>query len=874
MTFLNKIGQTLADFFGERTDLDALAQGKEFTSDFLDPDYLADLLPYRLYDEEHKIYENKSSLGFVIEVVPLLGAGESVQKELSALMREIGDEGSSIQCLCWADYRIDRFFDLWSRPRRSKGGIFDEIARKKLEFFKKESVSSESPPRIFRFLFSYSEPKGGQEGLTLAINRLREKRTKALETLNRLSHKSAFGVEPLQLIEFLSGIINFEKNPSFDCPRTWNRHTWLSKQIGNPGTAIKIQKDGLVFQGKDDKRFFKTYEVTDYPDQWIIGCMGELLGDFFNKSYRIPSPFYIQYGIHFPSQQKAETKLRSKAKILDHQIKFPSLVRMFPDMPREREEHLYVHRQLLEGEKFVETRLSCGLWADSHQHIQAESILTALFQKFGFKLKENHFVHLPDFLSSLPMAWGEETPYIKNLKRIRCFRTTMTSETGSIIPILGEWWGNSTQGMILMGRRGQISSWDPFAAQGNLNTVVIGPSGRGKSVFMQDIILNHLGQGGRAYVLDLGRSFEKLCHLLEGQYLEFSEKSRLDLNPFNFIDADGNMDTINSGIEMVASIIGTMAMPAHKIDKERADILHALVKKAWETYGSNASVDNIIEFLGQISFKSELMLGATESLREGLKKFSKTGTYANYFYGKHSVNFSNDLVVIETEELKNMADLQTVILQIFVLTISNQIFMGDRSRRCLICIDEAWDLLKSPQMQGFIESLARRLRKYNGALVIGTQGLKDFDQSPGARAAFDNSNWLAMLGNDNESINVLKKENIIPMDDFKEMAISSLRMEEGKYGEVFIYYKGNGFFSVNQLKLDPFSAMLYSTKPIEFQAVQELQKSGMKIEQAIDWLATNRSKYLLLIDKGQSVKEAIASLMPSTPTKGDPHVQK
>lgn len=325
---------------------------------------------------------------------------------------------------------------------------------------------------------------------------------------------------------------------------------------------------------------------------------------------------------------------------------------------------------------------------------------------------------------------------------------------------------------------------------------------------------------------------------------------------------------------MVASIIGTMAMPAHKMDKERADILHALVKKAWETHGSNASVDHIIEFLSQISFKSELMLGATESLREGLKKFSKTGTYANYFYGKHTVDFTNDLVVIETEELKNMSDLQTVILQIFVLTISNQIFMGDRSRRCLICIDEAWDLLKSPQMQGFIESLARRLRKYNGALVIGTQGLKDFDQSPGARAAFDNSNWLAMLGNDNDSINVLKKENIIPMDDFKEMAISSLRMEEGKYGEVFIYYKGNGFFSVNQLKLDPFSAMLYSTKPIEFQAVQELQKSGLKIEQAIDWLATNRAKYLLLIDKGQSVKEAIALLMTSIPTKGDPHVQK
>ena len=103
---------------------------------------------------------------------------------------------------------------------------------------------------------------------------------------------------------------------------------------------------------------------------------------------------------------------------------------------------------------------------------------------------------------------------------------------------------------------------------------------------------------------------------------------------------------------------------------------------------------------------AELMIGATESIKEGLKKYSRQGVYANYFYGENRVDFKSDLVVIETEELKNMADLQSVILQMFTLTITSQIFMGDRTRRCLICIDEAWDLLKSPQMEGFIESLA------------------------------------------------------------------------------------------------------------------------------------------------------------------------
>lgn len=868
MKLFNRIGQHFINLFGEGTDLDSLAESKQFSSDFLDPDYLADLLFYRLYDEEHKIYENQRSLGFVIEVGPLLGAGSIEERELSTLIRELGSEGSSVQCLRFADSRIDRFLNSWCNARQSRGKIFEEISRKKERFFSKELQKGDIPPRIFRFLFSYSEPKGAATGLQTTLDRLVEKKAKALEVLGRISGKSAFEVQPLQLIELLSGLINYDQKTSFECRKRWNKKTWLSKQICNPSSAITVRKDGLTFHENDRQTFFKTYEVTDYPNEWSLSLMGELIGDFFNKSYRIPSPFYIHYGIHFPSGQKAETKFRSKAKIVDHQVKFPSLVRVFPEMPREHEEHLLVHKQLLDGEKFVETRLSCGLWADLESHVASESNLMALFQKYGFKLKENHFIHLPDFISSLPMAWGEDASHIKNLKRIRCFRTTMSSETGSLIPILGEWWGNSTKGMILMGRRGQIASWDPFITEGNFNTVVVGPSGSGKSVFMQDLLLNHLGQGDRVFILDLGRSFEKLCHLLRGEHLEFSLKSRLNLNPFSLINPTSDM--IDVGLEMVSSILATMAMPAHKIDKERSDLLSALTKQAWSRMGKEASVDTVIDLLKEKQFQSELMTGAAESLQEGLKKFSRQGPYSNYFYGAKQINLTSNLVVIETEELKGMADLQAVILQIFMMTISTQVFMGNREHRCIICIDEAWDLLKSPQMEGFIESLARRLRKYNGALIIGTQSVKDFERSYGAKSASQNSNWLCILGKDSDLINTVKKDNLFTLDSFKEHALESLRMEEGKYSEVFIYNKGSGFFSVHQLKLDAFSSMLYSTKADEFQAVQELQKYGLSTEDAINWLVTHRHPLKTLLNQGRKVKEAVPILLHSTSTQRIP----
>ena len=856
MSLFKNLGRKAADFFGESSEFDQLADGGGSASEVFDPNYLADLLPYRIYDSALRIYENKRSFGFVIEVIPLIGGSEEAQREIGNLIKEIGEEGADIQCLLYADPRIDGFLNQWKEKRERLGGVFSKIGDKKCEFFKNPAMHGNTPPRIFRFFFSYTVRKRDEKEIPNVLMRLNEKKKKALEVFGRLSQ--AFEMEPSHLIDLLSGLINFDGGLS-SLRKKWDPHNWISKQIGAPGTALEVTREGVLFKGKSTHQM-RTYETLDVPEKWSLAHSGELIGDFLNLSYRIPSPFYLHYGIHFPSQEKAENKFKAKLKVLEHQSKFSHLAKMFPKMSKELDENLFVKQQILEGEKFVETRFSVGLFGEQEKFLKAESTFLALFQKYGFKLKENDFIHLPEFLSSLPMAWGEDSSFINSLKRLRCTRTTITQETANLVPCVGEWWGNSNQGMIVMGRKGQIATWDPFATEGNLNSIVIGPSGSGKSVFMQEMIMSHLGSGGRVFVLDLGRSFEKLCNLLGGQYLSFSEKSRFDLNPFHIIASDGGQETVNAGLEMISSIAATMAMPMQKIDKERADILSSLVMKAWETEGKNGSVDTMIRLMEEMKFHSELMIGATESIKEGLKKYSRQGVYANYFYGENRVDFKSDLVVIETEELKNMADLQSVILQMFTLTITSQIFMGDRTRRCLICIDEAWDLLKSPQMEGFIESLARRLRKYNGALVVGTQSVKDFDRSFGARAAFQNSNWLVMLGKDNDSINALKKENLIPMNEFKEQALGSLRMEPGQYSEFFLYHKGSGASTINQLRLDPFSQLLYSTKADEFQAVMELKEAGVGTEEALEWLLVNLAPFKKQLSAGLSPKEAVRSL--------------
>ena len=130
-------------------------------------------------------------------------------------------------------------------------------------------------------------------------------------------------------------------------------------------------------------------------------------------------------------------------------------------------------------------------------------------------------------------------------------------------------------------------------------------------------------------------------------------------------------------------------MPMEKIDGDRSNILNKCVREAWRLKGKKATVDDIIAILETIQYDSELMKGATESLIDRLQRYSSKGEYKNFFYGEEKIDFHSNFVVIETEELKNMGDLQAVILQIFSLMISSEVFMGDREKRSLICIDEA-----------------------------------------------------------------------------------------------------------------------------------------------------------------------------------------
>jgi conjugal transfer ATP-binding protein TraC len=618
------------------------------------------------------------------------------------------------------------------------------------------------------------------------------------------------------------------RNITESLPRRWNKFDPLNVQVFANDTDIVVEDDLLKFRNGEVE--VKTFSVSDYPPEWTLNQMSELVGDIFRDTRQFPTPFLMHYGVHIPRQSGQVANIALKANLVEKQMYSP-IGRHIPHIEREHAELEFAQQNLAKGERMVQTQFNIVLFAPGGEMAGAEQTLKTMFSSMLFRVESNRGTQLHSLLATLPLSWRRKT--LKALEEFKKLRTTISTESANLAPLQAEWKGTETPAMIFGGRRGQLMTFCPFDNRaGNYNVTVVGRSGAGKSVFMQELMASTIGLGGRVFVLDVGRSFEKTCQMLEGQFIEFSPHKSICLNPFSGIDPC-NAEAAWDALTMLKSVLQLMAAPINGVDDKGAALLEQAMNESFKKYGTETTIGFMAQYLKNIDDP------AAQDLGQMLYPYTESGAYGKYFNDRANVNLNNPLVVIELEELKERKDLQSVVVQMMVINITNKMFMGDRKTPFNIVFDEAWDMLRGRQGGVFIETLARRLRKYRGSLVVGTQSVNDFYACAGAQAAWDNSDWNCFLSQKEESIAQLKKSERILMDSFKEKLIASVKTIHGKYAEVMI--NGADGYAVGKLLLDPFSELLFSTKAEDYAAVQELRERGMDVSEAIEFLLERNS---------------------------------
>ena len=66
----------------------------------------------------------------------------------------------------------------------------------------------------------------------------------------------------------------------------------------------------------------------------------------------------------------------------------------------------------------------------------------------------------------------------------------------------------------------------------NSNFFVLGPSGSGKSFFMNSVMRQYYEQDTDIVIVDTGDSYEGICHYFDGTYISYSKEKPISMNPF------------------------------------------------------------------------------------------------------------------------------------------------------------------------------------------------------------------------------------------------------------------------------------------------------------------------------------------------------
>lgn len=394
-----------------------------------------------------------------------------------------------------------------------------------------------------------------------------------------------------------------------------------------------------------------------------------------------------------------------------------------------------------------------------------------------------------------------------------------------------------------LGKKGTPFFWNPFSTGflpgSNYNVCISGAPGSGKSVLMKEMISKVIGAGGKAFVLDMGRSFKKFCHFLGGQHIELNVTSPLNLNPFTGVPTGHDKRSVEEREEMLAiirSIFQVMAASKQETSDLQDAYLEQAVRYSWEKYGNKSSVDTVKEFLDRHENKVANDLGQT------LSPFCTSGSFDHFSNKAANTDFKEKLTVIETDHLRDYPSLTAVVVPMLILRIIQEMARGDRKTPFLIIIEHACHVLGRGVMEEFISKATRTARQYKGSFVFGAQHLTDYfkSESPGATEAFNCSAWKIVLYQGLYEVSTLSSyPQLKRYVDTKQKAevLQSINSHPPHYSEMAIFGEGMDGI-VGRLHIEAFSRFLYSTNEEDHCLIEEYTKQGASIEEAIELVMT------------------------------------
>ena len=793
-------------------------------------------LPWMYYDPESGLYTNTDDThGFIWECRPLAFAGDATAQVLEGLFRLNLPHGSIMQFILWADSHIDPVLESYKALRVRGSAIGAESSLRFADYMSQGrnglAAMAGIPVRRFRLFVCLKFP------LSDELSRGQGDIRGAVTEILRGAHLQPQPLEPAGLIDGMRRLLNDRvslNNADYDPQVPLNRQIILSDtEIAKDNRRLVVGEK--VFRCATVKKF--PLEVNYLQTNEIFGGISGLV----SNSSQVITPFLYSLNIVFAD---LKARLHAKCNLVLSQQAFGSFA---PSLSRKKEENLEATDKIERGIPFVRVMPILWVWASGDQ-LAHESLTRAIrvWESHGYIMQNDRWILDTLFIAALPFGLYDVG---KNIDIINRDVPAPSDAVTLLLPVQSDFTGGGEPVLLATGRKGQIVTLDIFAREAiNYNMFIAASPGAGKSFFVNYLVSNYFAAGAKIRIVDVGRSYQKMTRMHGARFLDFDENSRICLNPFSSIDEvrlgeSEQGEYLENTLCLIAAVVMQMCFSATDvIPADKAECASTLIRQAvtwaWQTYGSEACIDRVYDFLAdfethgrEFTQVGELALLA-KMLAFNLTGFTSGHIYGRWFNGRSDFDISRDeFVVLELQHLRPKPELFKVVTLQVINAITHDMYLSSREMKKLNVFDEVWQFMREGvQLKESIEAAYRMSRKHNASIAIVTQSILDLKQfgSVGDVIRASSAYKVFLEAPDYRKG---RQEGLIDYDDFTMKLLTSLKSMRPNYSELFIDAPfGRG---VVRLSVDPYSYYAYTSSGDEVAEIEKLVDGGMSYDAAI-----------------------------------------
>lgn len=392
------------------------------------------------------------------------------------------------------------------------------------------------------------------------------------------------------------------------------------------------------------------------------------------------------------------------------------------------------------------------------------------------------------------------------------------------------------RGILLKNRNNEPLLFDYFDPNLNSwNSIIIGPTGTGKSYLMQTILLQMMEQGVKVFGLDVGGvgdtggSYKKMMTLLNGRYIELNIDRPIPLNPFALLGREAD----TKKILFLRAFIEKLLLEQEQ--KSLSKVEQAFISKTLENY--------VKEFTGPRNLKTFVAYFVKQTDPDGYvdvrllarKMYMYTqGEYSRFLCADEMIDIREDLVCFDLKGLESHPDLQGIIA-IIITGLLWDLLERHLSDHKIIFADELWKVLDDNSTIGhLVVELFRTTRKMGAGIFAISQSIDDIERTGFSTPIKDNALNHFILGHKSKQLESLSRA--FGYGERELALISSLER-----GEFFL--DRDGHVTLMRADMSIFDHYLFTTNRQENNALeQKLRQHNGNLVKAITEIAREKTR--------------------------------